>query len=155
MTSDSLIIGFDLALNGDAAALAVIRNNGMQAKVLNVFTGDEAKEVYTKLTGIKLEEGTGVVATSRETASLLTWNHDPNSPIIGKVEKVEDIDDAVIATVHKDSGYDDFCNNIDKAIDEEIRKEYFSGMRTTDDICDLWNITKEDLGVILSNEDRN
>ena len=48
--SDGLIIGFDRAKNGDNTVLIVGRQQkDSNVKVVNVFSGDEAYELYRKL----------------------------------------------------------------------------------------------------------
>ncbi len=49
-TSDSLIIGFDMSAK-DEVALTVVRPTGKKYCVIKALTGDEAKDLYDKLTG--------------------------------------------------------------------------------------------------------
>lgn len=49
--SDGLIIGFDRAKNGDNTVLIVGRQlNDQEVKIVNAFSGEEAFELYKKLT---------------------------------------------------------------------------------------------------------
>lgn len=48
--SDSLIIGFDMG-SKDEIALTVVRPTGKKYCVIKALTGNEAKELYEKLTG--------------------------------------------------------------------------------------------------------
>jgi hypothetical protein len=55
--SDGLIIGFDRAKNGDNTVLIVGRQQkDSNVKVVNVFAGDEAYELYKKLVEKREEE---------------------------------------------------------------------------------------------------
>lgn len=49
-TEDLLVIGFDNAINGDQAALSIMRIRGDKSEVVNMFYGKEAYEMYKHLT---------------------------------------------------------------------------------------------------------
>lgn len=71
-TGDSLCIGYDSGTTADIAALTVGRIRGSELTILNTFTGQEARDVYTKLTGIKMEDGPSIMLINPGTyASVL------------------------------------------------------------------------------------
>lgn len=49
-TEDSLVIGFDRAVNGDYAALSVARIRNNKIDVVNMLHGEDAIEMYKRLT---------------------------------------------------------------------------------------------------------
>ena len=49
-TEDALIIGVDMAKNGDVASLCVARCNEDKRTIINMFFGREAESLYAKLT---------------------------------------------------------------------------------------------------------
>ena len=51
---DNLIIGFDYTEQEDITCLAVARLSGEKVEVLRIFHGQEAEELYEKLTNFKL-----------------------------------------------------------------------------------------------------
>lgn len=56
MPSDLLILGFDESPKDPTeVALSVMKKDGDDYKILNVFTGEEARELYQKLTKLKGE----------------------------------------------------------------------------------------------------
>lgn len=53
-TTDSLIIGFDFSHGEDVGVLIVGRKKISQSiEIINAFQGEEAKEIYERLTTIK------------------------------------------------------------------------------------------------------
>lgn len=88
--SDSLYIGFDSTNGKDVTVLTVGRITGSQMEVIQVLTDDEARSMYQKLTGIKMEEGPGVVP--------LVWNHNPDDKPIGKVKDITENEDGIIVS---------------------------------------------------------
>ena len=55
--SESYIIGIDISPDGDESTLTVAQHVGSRLNLINVFYGQEAENIYNKLTNNKLERG--------------------------------------------------------------------------------------------------
>ena len=55
-TSDSLIIGYDSTSGADITCLMVGRKQGRGLKVISIFYGDEAENLYKLLTKLESKE---------------------------------------------------------------------------------------------------
>lgn len=58
--TDSLIIGFDFTDGEDTTILIVGKHKNSKMEIVNAFQGQEASELYEKLTTVKKEKKYGI-----------------------------------------------------------------------------------------------